>query len=77
MICPICRQAEIIDGLTTVKFERGELGLRINNVPASVCPSCGEAYVEEQVTLRLLQRAHEIHKLGIPNADHEYSTIEI
>jgi len=64
MMCLICRQAETIDGLTSVNFERGEMRLFIKNVPARVCPSCGEAYVEEEVALQLLREAEEMSKAG-------------
>jgi len=64
MICLICRQAETVDGLTAVQFERGELKLTVNNVPALICPYCREAYVDEDVTLRLLQSADEISRAG-------------
>lgn len=72
MICLICRQAETVDGLTSVTFERGEMKLKVNNVPAHVCPSCGEAYVDENVAVQLLQDADEISKSGINNAIREY-----
>ncbi len=65
MICLICRQAETVDGLTTVHFERGEMKLIVNNVPARVCPNCGEAYVEEVVPVRLLDMAEETFQAGI------------
>jgi len=64
MICLICRQAEIVDAQTSVHFERGELRLVVNNVPARVCPSCGEAYVDEDVALQLLQEAEEMSDAG-------------
>ena len=64
MICLICRQAETVDGLTSVNFERGEMRLAVNNVPAHVCPSCGEAYVEEEVAVQLLREAEEMSKAG-------------
>ena len=72
MICLICRQAEILDGLTSVKLQRGEIYLVINNVPALVCPSCGEAYVEEEVAIRLLQRAEELREEGNAEVYAEY-----
>lgn len=72
MICLICRQAETVDGLTSVNFERGEMKLIVNNVPARVCPSCGEAYVSEDVAMKLLHDAEEIMKTGINNAIHDY-----
>ncbi|HSL30612.1 MAG TPA: type II toxin-antitoxin system MqsA family antitoxin [Anaerolineales bacterium] len=72
MMCLICRQAEIADGLTSVSFQRGEMHLQINNVPALVCPSCGEAYVEEAIAVRLLQRAQEIYASGKAEVNTEY-----
>ena len=64
MICLICRQAETIDGLTTVRFERGEMRLVVNNVPARICPSCGEAYVDEDVAGKLLRDAEKMSEAG-------------
>jgi YgiT-type zinc finger domain-containing protein len=74
MICLICRQAETLDGLTSVHFERGEMRLVVNHVPARVCPSCGEAYVEEQVAVRLLREAEAISAVGEMEAVREYSS---
>lgn len=65
MICLICMQAEIVDGLTSVNLERGETHLVVKNVPARVCPSCGDAYLNEDVAEQLLQEAHEMSKLGV------------
>lgn len=64
MICLICRQAETVGGLTTVRFERGEMRLVVNNVPAQVCPGCGEAYVEEDVAVQLLREADLMSAAG-------------
>jgi len=73
MICLICRQAETIDGLTTIHFERGEMKLTVNNVPARVCPSCEEAYVDEDVAVQLLQDAEEMSKAGVMENVIEYN----
>jgi len=75
MICLICRQAEIIDGLTSVNFEHGEMHLTINNVPARVCPSCREAYVEEDIASQLLRIATEMSEAGVFDAHSEYSNV--
>ena len=64
MNCLICRQAETVDGLTSVTFERGEMKLVVNHVPARVCPSCGEAYVDEDIALRLLQDVEAMSDAG-------------
>ncbi len=65
MTCLICRQAEIVERLTSIKFERGEFRLVVSAVPANVCPSCGEAYVDEDVAVRLLQYADKTSKAGM------------
>ena len=65
MICLVCRQAEIVDGLTSVTFERDEIRLVVNNIPARVCPGCGEAYVEEDVAVQLLREAEEMSAAGM------------
>jgi YgiT-type zinc finger domain-containing protein len=72
MQCLICRQAEIVDGLTSMTFERGEFRLVVNSVPARVCPSCGEAYVEEDVAVRLLREAEEVSARGAMDNVREY-----
>ena len=73
MICLICRQAETVDGLTSVLFERGEMRLVVNHVPARVCPRCGEAYVEEQVAVSLLWEAEAMSAAGVMDSEVEYN----
>ena len=72
MICLICRQAETVDRLTAVRFERGEMRLVVSNVPARICPSCGEAYVDEVVATQLLQAAEEASEAGVLDTVVEY-----
>lgn len=74
MICLICRQVETIDGLTSVTFERGELRIVVNSVPARICPSCGEAYVDEEVAVQLLRDAEEISRAGTLDVLLEFKT---
>jgi YgiT-type zinc finger domain-containing protein len=72
MICLICRQAEIVDGFTSILFEREEFRLLINHAPAHVCPSCGEAIVDEDVAIRLLSMAEETINEGIIEDTRDY-----
>jgi len=74
MNCLICRQAEIVDGLASVTFERGEVKLTVSSVPARICPNCGEAYVEEDVAVKLLREAEEMSAAGELDAVIEYSS---
>ena len=73
MICLICRQADVISGLTSVTFERGEMRLVMSKVPANICPSCGEAYVDEDVAVQLLRDAEEMSAAGVMDDVMEYS----
>ena len=64
MKCVICRQVEIEPGTTTVTLERDGLTLVVKNVPARVCPNCGEAYVDEQAAAQLLKTAEQMARAG-------------
>ena len=72
MKCLICRQAESTDSLMSITFARDEFKMVINNVPARICPSCGEAYVEEAVALNLLREAEREFAQGVREATCEY-----
>lgn len=74
MICLICRQSEVVDRLTSVSFQRGEIHLVINNVPARACQICGEAYVDEEVAAQLLRMANEMSRAGMPDGHYQYHT---
>ncbi len=65
MNCIICRQSELIDGFTSILFERDEFRLLMRNVPAQVCPNCGEAIVGEDVTMQLIGKAQDAHAEGL------------
>jgi YgiT-type zinc finger domain-containing protein len=70
--CLICRQAEIVLGLTSVTFERGEFRIVVNNVPALICPKCRDAYVDEHVAMSLLRQAEAVSAEGAMDATVEY-----
>ena len=72
MNCLICRQAEIVEGFTSIVFEREEFKVVINNIPAHICPNCGEAIVDEDVAIRLLSVAEDVINEGIIEDIREY-----
>ena len=75
MMCAICKQAETRPGKATVTLERNEVTLVIKGVPAMVCPNCGEEYVDEEVTERLLESAEEAAKTGVQVDIREYVAV--
>lgn len=64
MTCVICKQAEPIAGKTTVTFNRGGAVLVFKDVPALVCPNCGEAYVDAKAGTQLLKQAEQAAENG-------------
>jgi YgiT-type zinc finger domain-containing protein len=72
MNCLICRQAEIVDGFTSIALEREEFRLLINHVPAHICPSCGEAIVDENVAIQLISKVEDSFAQGLPEDICEY-----
>ena len=75
MNCLVCRQAELIDRLTSITFDRGETKFVVNNVPARVCPACGDAYVDDVVAVRLLQGIDELSAAGAMEDILEYGSL--
>ena len=65
MKCVICHQAETVPGLTSVLLERGQMSLTVTDVPARICPNCGEAYAEETVAANLLRQAERMAREGM------------
>ena len=72
MKCVICKHGETEPGTTTVTLERDKLTLVFKTVPAQICSNCGEAYVDEEVTRRLLEMAEAEAKAGAQVEVREY-----
>jgi YgiT-type zinc finger domain-containing protein len=71
--CVICKQGEAVPGHTTVTLEREGMTLVIKRVPARVCENCGEEYVDEATTARLLRTAEEAARAGVQVEVREYA----
>ncbi len=65
MRCVICKQEETRAGETTVTLERQGATILFKNVPAEICNNCGEAYVDESVTGKLLGTAEQAASAGV------------
>lgn len=57
MKCLICKMGETSAGNVTVTLQRGELTVLIKNVPAEVCENCGEYYLSDEITDKVLKQA--------------------
>ncbi|MFW6335676.1 MAG: type II toxin-antitoxin system MqsA family antitoxin [Phycisphaeraceae bacterium] len=65
MKCVICKTGDTQPGHTTVTLERGGVTLVFKRVPAEVCATCGEAYVDDETTGKLLDTAHARAEQGV------------
>ena len=72
MRCVICKQGEIRPGTATITLERNGMTLVVKSVPAKVCKNCGEEYVDENVTARLLREAEDAARSGVQVDIREY-----
>lgn len=65
VICVICKNGQTQPGTATITFERDGATVVIKGVPARVCKNCGQEYVEEDITGRLLRTAEEAARSGV------------
>jgi YgiT-type zinc finger domain-containing protein len=64
MTCVICKQASPVSDTTTMTFSRGGSTIVIRDVPARVCPNCGEAYVDSHIARDLMAVAQRARQAG-------------
>ncbi|MEN8180850.1 MAG: type II toxin-antitoxin system MqsA family antitoxin [Pseudomonadota bacterium] len=57
MKCVICKTGEIHPGATSVTLQRGGTTVVIKDVPAEICENCGEYYLSEEISERVLTMA--------------------
>ena len=65
MKCVVCRYGETAPGKVTVTLEQDGATVVIKEVPARVCQTCGEEYVDEEIAARLLKIAEEATQAGV------------
>ena len=65
MKCVICKHGETQPGTTTITLERDTTTVVFKNVPAEVCQTCGEAYLDASITRRLLHIVEEAALAGV------------
>ncbi len=64
MICVICKHGQTSPAQVSVTLERNGTTVLIKSVPAQVCVNCGEQYVDEYISARLLQQAEQAATTG-------------
>lgn len=72
MGCVLCGDGTTQAGSATVTLNRDEMTLVVKRVPAEVCATCGEEYISEEVSARLLTLAEEAAAAGVQVDVHEF-----
>ena len=62
MKCVLCRNGETQNGETLFTISQDRVAVIVKNVPAQVCPNCGEAYVDDVTASRIFNQAEELVK---------------
>ncbi|MBN1927812.1 MAG: type II toxin-antitoxin system MqsA family antitoxin [Prolixibacteraceae bacterium] len=65
MECVICKNGMIKEGKVTVTLEREGTVVVIKDVPAMVCQNCGEYFLNEEMTARVLSKAEKAAERGV------------
>ena len=65
MECVICKRGATRRSAATVTITRGSTIVVVKDVPADVCDNCGEEYVDETATARLLRTLEEAAHSGV------------
>ena len=63
--CVICKHGRTRPEEVTMALDRDGTTLVFRNVPAQVCENCGEQYVDEQTTAKLLDDAEKAAGAGV------------
>ena len=62
MQCSLCRHGNTLPGTVTVTLQRGAAIIIIKSVPAEVCENCGEYYLDEATSSRVMEMAEKALK---------------
>lgn len=63
--CPMCPAGRLQDGTTTLTMERGETTIVFKDVPADVCDVCGEAFLDEDLSAAVYEKAEAAVEEGV------------
>ena len=65
MKCVICKNGETESGLVSVTLEKADTTIVMKSVPAEVCETCGEQYIDETTTQKVLTKAERAVSSGV------------
>jgi YgiT-type zinc finger domain-containing protein len=73
--CPVCRMGEVAPGKATVTPKRGGTTVVIRSVPTAVCRNCGEEFIDEETTRKVMGEAEQAVRDGVQVEVREYNAV--
>lgn len=70
--CPMCPAGTLRNGTTTLTLERSGATIVVKAVPADVCDTCGEAFIDEDVSAHVYEQAEAAIEAGDEVAVRQY-----
>lgn len=64
MQCTLCKNGTTVAGTTTVTLHQENCTVIVKDVPADICANCGEYYLTQEMTQKLLTLANEAARHG-------------
>ncbi len=64
MNCVICKHSDTKPGMVTVTLQRNSSVVLVKGVPANVCPNCGEYYLSDETTKKVMTLANKAIAVG-------------
>ena len=64
MKCVICKTGETSTKTTTVTFEKNGSTMILKDVPCERCEQCGEIYLSNEITRKLMDIVEKLSKIG-------------
>ncbi len=75
MKCMICKHGKTQKGTTTVTLEKCSSTIVFKEVPAQIYDNCGEKYIDESTTKKLLNKARDIVKNSVEIDIRKYNIV--
>ncbi len=73
MKCVICKHGQTRRSTATITLEREGITVVFKSVPADVCETCGEEYVDDATTKHVLDTFEEAVRMGVVVDVRQYS----
>ncbi len=72
MQCIVCKNGTTKEGHVTVSVDRDSTVVVVRNVPASICTTCGEEYLDAEILKEVEIIVERARKDGLELAVHQF-----